>query len=159
MSHFDEALDRVLRHEGGFVDHPDDPGGATKYGITEMVARRYGYDGDMRNLPLDVAKSIYGDEYWLRAFDELPRIVALNVFDGAVNSGIGQSVRWLQRAVNVADDGEIGPITIAAVHDCDEFWLAMAYNSRRLEFMTRLSRWSGFGRGWARRIATNLRIT
>ena len=114
---FDTAFQQVLKHEGGYVHHPMDPGAATNMGITEAVARRVGYKGAMQDLPVDLAKRIYLEEYWtpVRA-DELPPAVRYAVFDAAVNSGVRQSVLWLQRALGVLDDGVLGPRTLAAAN-------------------------------------------
>ena len=151
---FDTAFHTLLKHEGGFSDHPADPGGKTRFGITEAVAREAGYRGDMRELPLDLAKRIYKDRYWdaVRA-EELPAAVRYAVFDAAVNSGPSQAARWLQRAVGVRDDGIIGPITLGAVRAADPERLLRRVLAQRLRFMTGLSNWPAFGRGWARRIA------
>lgn len=151
---FDQAFTTLLKHEGGFSDHPADPGGKTRYGITEAVAREAGYRGDMRELPLDLAKRIYEDRYWdaVRA-DELPEAVRYAVFDAAVNSGPRQATLWLQRAAGVKDDGIIGPRTLAAVRAADPERLLRRFLSQRLRFMTGLPSWPTFGRGWARRIA------
>ncbi len=90
---FDAAFDVLLKHEGDFSAHKSDPGGKTRYGITEAVARRVGYRGDMRELPLDLAKRIYREDYWqaVRA-EQLPPAIRYAVFDAAVNSGPAQSV-------------------------------------------------------------------
>lgn len=151
---FNQAFDILLRHEGGFSDHPADPGGQTRYGITEAVAREAGYRGDMRELPLDIAKRIYRNRYWdaVRA-DELPETVRYAVFDAAVNSGPRQAIRWLQRAAGAKDDGIIGPKTLAAVRAADPERLLRRILAQRLRFMTGLPNWPTFGRGWARRIA------
>lgn len=151
---FDQAFDILLRHEGGFSDHPADPGGKTRFGITEAVAREAGYRGDMRELPIDLAKRIYRDRYWNAVqAEELPDAIRYAVFDAAVNSGPRQAIRWLQRAVGVEDDGIIGPVTLAAVRAADPERLLRRFLSQRLRFMTGLSNWPAFGRGWARRIA------
>ena len=151
---FDVAFAKLLGHEGEFSDHPDDPGGKTRYGITEAVARRVGYRGDMRELPLDLAKRIYKAEYWaaVRA-DEMPPAVRYVLFDAAVNSGVGQAIRWLQNAAGVAPDGVIGPKTMAAVNGLDANGLKSRMLANRLRMMTNLSNWPSFSRGWARRIA------
>lgn len=151
---FDQAFDVLLKHEGGFVDHKDDPGGATRFGVTEAVAREVGYRGDMRALPLELAKRIYRERYWnaVRA-EELPDKVRYIVFDAAVNSGVGQAIRWLQRAVGVADDGVMGPKTMAALGEMDAGGLKARVLAQRLRFMSGLVTWPAFGRGWARRIA------
>ena len=158
MTHFDRAFIQLLGHEGGYSNDPQDPGGETNWGITAAVARENGYTGEMRGMTQEIAKRIYSKKYWLPAFEELPYSVAFNVFDGAVNSGVGQSVRWLQRAIGVADDGKIGPITIAKAKEIEPCRLVSLYNSERLNFMTQLSVWPRFGKGWARRIAENLKI-
>lgn len=154
---FDRAFDVLLRKEGGYSNHPDDPGGETMWGITKAVARENGYTGPMRDMSQNVAKMIYRKKYWLDAFDELPYPVAFNLFDASVNSGTGQSVRWLQRSLGVADDGKLGPITMAAALAADPLALVLKINAERLMFMTNLSIWTSFGRGWARRIAENLK--
>lgn len=151
---FETAFAKLLGHEGDFSDHAADPGGATRFGVTEAVAREVGYRGDMRELPLDLAQRIYRERYWtaVRA-EELPPAVRYAVFDAAVNSGVRQAVRWLQRAVGVADDGVIGPVTLAAVRDRDPQALAANMLGQRLRFMTDLPTWGHFGKGWARRVA------
>lgn len=157
MSNFDRAFQELLGNEGGYSNHPDDPGGETNWGITVAVARENGYVGAMKEMDQTVAKAIYAKRYWLSAFDSLPYPVAFQVFDGAVNSGIGQAVRWLQRAVGVADDGKLGPITLNAVSAAPVASAVLLFNAERLAFMTNLSTWPSFGKGWARRIAGNLR--
>jgi|SanBayMetagenome_1026888.scaffolds.fasta_scaffold04872_4 lysozyme family protein len=151
---FDTAVEKVFDHEGDYSDHPDDKGGATRYGITEAVARSVGYRGDMRELPLDLAKRIYLDRYWRSiSADDLPPGLRYIVFDAAVNSGPRQAVLWLQRALGVAADGIIGPKTLAAAYQADLSRLKSALLAQRLRFMSSLSNWPAFSRGWARRIA------
>jgi lysozyme family protein len=151
---FDQAFQELLHHEGGYADHRDDPGGATRYGVTEAVAREVGYRGDMRELPLDLAKRIYKDKFWdaVKA-EELPAAVRYAVFDAAVNSGVKQGAMWLQRAVGVQADGVIGPITLRAANALDGNVLKSKMLAQRLRFMTDLNTWPSFGRGWARRIS------
>lgn len=151
---FDAAFHKLLGHEGGFVDHAADPGGATRWGVTERVARQHGYKGSMRELPVEVAKEIYHASYWtpIRA-DELPDVLRYDVFDAAVNSGNGQAVRWLQRALGVADDGIIGPVTLRTANAANSESVKRKMLAARLRFMTDLSTWQHFGRGWARRVA------
>lgn len=157
MSNFDQAFTDLLGHEGGYSNNPADPGGETNWGITVAVARENGYVGAMKDMDQSVAKVIYAKKYWLSAFDQLPYPVAFQVFDAAVNSGVGQSVRWLQRSVGMADDGKIGPVTLAAATKADPVKLMAIFNAERLLFMTALSTWGSFGKGWARRVATNLK--
>lgn len=157
MSNFDRAFIELLGHEGGYSNNPNDPGGETNWGITIAVARENGYVSSMKDMDQSVAKTIYVKKYWLPVFDDLPYEVAFQVFDAAVNSGVGQAVRWLQRAVGVADDGKIGPVTMKAALASDPVKLVVLFNAERLLFMTNLSTWSSFGKGWARRIASNLK--
>jgi lysozyme family protein len=148
------AFEKLLKHEGGFSNHKDDRGGATRYGVTEAVAREAGYRGDMRELPLDLAQRIYKDRYWDAVQAEsLPPDVRYIVFDGAVNSGVVQSAKWLQRACGVKDDGVIGPITIRAASSLHSDGLKRRILAQRLRFMATLANWPAFGRGWANRIA------
>lgn len=154
---FDQAFQTLLRHEGGFSNHAADPGKATMYGITEAVAREIGYKGDMRELPLDLAKRIYLESYWLPAkCPQLPADARYAVFDAAVNSGVSQSIKWLQRALDVQDDGIVGPMTLEAAAQADPEALTRRMLGQRLEFMTSLPTWGAFGKGWARRIAAIL---
>jgi lysozyme family protein len=149
---FDQAFDLLLGHEGGYSDHKDDNGGKTRFGVTEAVAREVGYRGDMRELPLDLAKRIYLEDYWrpMRC-DELPEEARYVAFDAAVNSGVGQATLWLQRAVGAKPDGILGPMTLAAAKATPNLKLKLL--SQRLQFMANLHAWPAFGRGWARRIA------
>lgn len=149
----EESLAILLKHEGGFVDHPSDPGGATNHGITQKVARQNGYAGNMRDLPLSVATEIYRKQYWIAIkADQLPDTLRFHVFDAAVNSGNAQAIKWLQRCAGVEDDGVIGPITIKAAEKVSP----AQYSAMRLRFMTGLGNWPQFGKGWARRICDNL---
>lgn len=151
---FDTAFHKLLGHEGGFVNHPNDPGGATNWGITERVARLNGYTGPMQLLPVDVAKAIYRKDYWtpIRA-EDLPEAIRYAVFDAAVNSGNRQAIQWLQRAVGATADGVIGPRTLLAVKTHSPEVVLRRMLSQRLRFMTDLKNWPSFSRGWARRIA------
>lgn len=157
MNNFDRAFTDLLGREGGYSNNPNDPGGETMWGITKQVARENGFTGNMADLPVDTAKSIYNKKYWLHELNELPYPLAFQVFDAAVNSGVGQAVRWLQRSVGVADDGKLGPVTMAALRAADSSKVVLRFNAERLAFMAALSTWPSFGRGWARRIAENLK--
>jgi lysozyme family protein len=153
MSLFPTYIERVLSHEGGYVNNPADPGGETQWGI----AKRSYPTVDIKALTRQGAIAIYERDFWVRVHgDELPQALAFQALDAAVNHGIGNSVRWMQRAAGVADDGYFGPITKAAILAADENDLLMRFNAIRLDFYTRLSTWPTFGRGWARRVAENL---
>lgn len=151
---FDNAFSVVIKHEGGYVNHALDPGKATNMGITEAVARRVGYKGAMQDLPVDLAKRIYLEEYWkpVRA-EELPAALRYAVFDAAVNSGVRQSILWLQRALGVADDGVLGPRTLAAANQANPEVLRARIIAQRMHFLTNLNTFPTFGRGWIRRCA------
>jgi len=151
---FEIAFEKLLKHEGGYSNHAADPGGKTRYGVTEAVAREVGYRGDMRDLPLDLAKRIYKDKYWDAVQAEnLPADVRYPLFDAAVNSGPAQAAKWLQRACGVKDDGVIGPQTIRAANALHPEGLKRKMLAQRLRFMASLSNWPAFGRGWSNRIA------
>lgn len=155
MKSFDSLIDRVLSHEGGYVNHPEDPGGETKFGIAKRS-----YPGvDIKNLTREQAIEIYRTDFWQRVQgDQLPPALVFQVLDAAVNHGVGNAVRWMQRAAGVADDGVIGPMTLAAVKRCDTADLVLKFNAERLVFYTKLSNFDAFGRGWTRRVADNLRL-
>lgn len=157
---FDDAFTLLLGHEGSYSDHPSDKGGKTMWGVTERVARSHGFTGDMRTLTRDDAKRIYRADYWepVRA-DELPHQVRFDVFDGAVNSGVKQSIKWLQQASDLTGlevDGVFGRQTLSAVNSRTPDRLSKHYNGYRLRYMKNLGNWSTFSRGWAERIASNL---
>jgi lysozyme family protein len=151
---FDLAFDRLFGAEGGYVYNPEDPGGETNWGISK---RSYP-DLNIKELTRDAAKLIYQRDFWSRVHaDVLPDAVAYQLFDFAVNSGIETAVRYLQRVVGVADDGHWGPVSQAAMAASSECDIVMKLNAERLDFMTRLKNWPNASRGWARRIAQNLR--
>lgn len=157
---FAEAFDRIIDREGGYSNHPSDPGGETMWGVTKRVALEAGYTGEMRDLPKAYAMAIYRDRYWdSLQVDLLPPDARFAVFDAAVNSGTVQATKWLQRAVNVNDDGIIGRITLLAAKNLPGATIAARISGHRLQFMTTLVQWKDFGRGWANRIAKNLMET
>lgn len=150
---FDECFAKLIGHEGGYVNDSRDKGGETKFGISKRSYPAL----DIADLNVDDAKAIYKRDFWDRArCDRLHPDLAFQVFDGAVNSGIGNSIRWLQEAAGVAVDGVVGPLTLRKVGDMDVPIIIARYNGVRLKFMASLSTWDVFGRGWARRIAANL---
>jgi lysozyme family protein len=155
---FDAAFTRLVGVEGGYVDDPLDPGGATRWGVTQAVARAHGYTGDMQDYPLEDAKAVYRASYWDPCHcDDLPPEVRYGVFDAAVNSGTHAALGWLQAAAGVPEDGVIGPVTIAAVR-ASPAAVAAALCGARLAFMTSLPTWDRFGKGWARRVAGILQL-
>lgn len=159
MSGFDTFIERILKNEGGYVNHPADPGGATNWGITERVARKWGYAGHMRDLPRATAIDIYRQEYWAPVDAlKLPYALQFQVLDANINHGLSRAVSLLQRAVGVEDDGVFGYVTKARVGEmaADSLALGVAFNVTRLRFYTNLGTFSSFGKGWSRRIADNL---
>lgn len=151
MDIFKTALELILKHEGGYVNHPDDPGGETKYGISK---RAYP-DVDIKGLTVEEAGEIYYKDYWCKVgCDELPEPVALMVFDAAVNMGVLRAAKQLQRAASATPDGVVGRMTIRAVTKAyrasEEGFLQELYN-RRQAFYERLKTFNTFGRGWTRR--------
>lgn len=140
---FDIAFAALIDNEGGYSNNPADPGGETMYGITKRVALKHGYTGAMRDLPLDLAKSIAKAEYWDPvAGDDLSTPLDFQVFDAAYNSGPERAEKWLGQAQQ--------PYT----NDPDK--VIMRFDAYRLLFLDSLPTWPSFGRGWAKRIAKNL---
>jgi lysozyme family protein len=157
-SNFDAALKAILHHEGGFVNHPNDPGGMTNLGVTKKVWEEWvGHEVDekaMRALTPEIVGPMYKAKYWDKVKgDDLPTGVDYCVFDAAVNSGPGRAAKWLQSCVGVEPDGGIGPKTLAAVAAFDPAELVEDYAKRRLSFLMDLPHWDTFGKGWGRRVA------
>ncbi len=153
---FDQAFKQLIGNEGGYSDNPADPGGETMWGITARVARAHGYTGPMRDLPLDTAKAIAKAEYW-NPFkcDQLPPAVRFQVLDAAYNGG--HPAQWLQRAAGVTVDGDIGPVTLAALAKADPDKITMRFDAYRLQYLGSLrGELPAFAAGWMDRIANNL---
>ena len=154
MNWFEQCFEKLIAHEGGYTEGKNDPGGETNFGISKRAYPQV----DIKNLTRDAAKQIYKRDYWDRAqCDKLPPTLAYLLFDAAVNSGIGQAIRFLQRAIGVADDGLLGPLTLAAIQRTDSESLCARFIGQRLDFMTRLSTFDYFGKGWSRRLADQLK--
>lgn len=149
---FDDAFSIVLEFEGGYSDDDKDPGGKTKYGITESVARAHGYSGEMKELTLDIAKSIYRKSYWEAAgCDYYPWPLSLYVFDCAVNQGPDPAKKMLQRALSTVQDGVIGQATrrLAAKSNNWHWARFLAYRAIRYYSTRNFDR---FGEGWLTRL-------
>lgn len=155
MIDFDTAIERVLSHEGGYVNNPADPGGETMWGI----AKRSYPQLNIAALTRDDAKEIYRRDFWT-SMGSLVADSALQfqLLDAAVNHGAGNAVRMLQRAVGVADDGHWGPTSHAALAALEPRDALDLFLAERLAFFTKLRAFDTFGRGWANRIAANLRF-
>jgi lysozyme family protein len=159
QSNFEPCLALMLAHEGGFVNHPQDPGGMTNLGVTKRVWEEWvGHEVDekqMRALTPETVAPLYKRKYWdaVRA-DDLVDGVDYVVFDVAVNSGPGRAVKFLQSCVGVTADGDFGPATLAAVKKSEEdpARLIEMYCAKRLEFLQSLKTFETFGKGWSRRV-------
>ena len=153
---FDHCLDMLLEHEGGFVNHPKDPGGMTNLGVTratyEQFLGRAATEAEMRALtPKDVGP-LYKSEYWDKArCDDLPSGLDWAVFDWGVNSGMGRPAKAVQRIVGATPDGAIGPKTVKAIFDFDAKDTVEKLYDARQRFYESLKTFETFGRGWSRR--------
>lgn len=157
MSNFEQCLEIILHHEGGYVNHPKDPGGETNMGVTKRVYEEWGGTKDMKDLTVEDVAPIYQENYWNRVrADQLPAGLDLCVFDFAVNAGTGRSAKFLQGLVGTVVDGGIGPATLKAV----EAFVANEglettieeFQKRRQDYYESLSTFETFGRGWTRRV-------
>jgi lysozyme family protein len=161
MSNFDECLKLILHHEGGYVNHPKDPGGETNMGVTKRVYEKWCVENDlqqkdMKDLEFDDVAPIYKENYWDRVkADQLPAGLDLCVFDWAVNSGTGRAAKKLQGMIGTTVDGGIGPNTLKALNayvqiEGLESTIA-TYTDIRQNFYESLSTFDTFGKGWTRR--------
>jgi lysozyme family protein len=155
---FQRSLSLVLRHEGGWSDHKKDPGGATMKGVTLATFRLHvdatATKDDLRNITNAQLATVYRKHYWdaIRG-DDLPNGVDYAVFDFAVNSGTSRAARYLQAAVNIRQDGKIGPQTLAAVKGMMASTLIHEICDKRMDFLRGLKTWPTFGKGWTRRVS------
>lgn len=160
---FARALPLVLKHEGGFANNPNDPGGATNKGVTIGTFRAYVKPGgtveDLRNITNQQVATVYYRHYWAKVNAQaLPSGIDYAVFDFAVNSGPNRAVKYLQAVLRVEVDGRVGPKTIAAAEKADARDVINALCSARLDFLKRITNkgkrmWDTFGKGWERRVS------
>lgn len=150
---FDEAFALVIGNEGGYVNNPTDPGGETKWGISKRAYPKL----NIKSLTVGDAKAIYLKDYWHRAgcaeFDDM---LAVQVFDAAVNHGVTAAVKMLQNAVGEKADGVLGPKTLAAVDLTPGVCLTLRFLAERLEYYTGLRGFKDSGKGWVSRVANNI---
>ena len=155
---FQQIFDRLIGHEGGYVNDPRDPGGETNWGVTKRTAQANGYTGNMKTMTRQQAYEIYRRAFWLRYnCEQMPDAVAYQFFDAAMNHGFGNASRMLQRAVGVLDDGIIGKYSLEAINSNPISDTLMVLNGERLNFYTRLKNFDRFGKGWVNRVAQNLK--
>lgn len=153
MSAFDVAISRVLLAEGGYVNDPHDPGGETQWGISKRSYPTV----DIRALTRAGAIEIYRRDFWARIHaDDLPEDLRFQALDFAVNAGIETSIRKLQSAAGVADDGHWGPFTTTAVQKANKYALAARFLARVARYRAALSKFPIYGKGWTNRLADDL---
>jgi lysozyme family protein len=154
---FSKAFEHLLRSEGGYSNHPSDPGGATNLGVTQAVWEdwidRTVSEENMKALTPAKVAPLYKELYWDRIKgDKLPSGVDYCVFDAAVNSGASRAAKWLQTTVAAVADGAIGEQTLKLVMLINPQMLIDKYSANRLAFLQRLATWPTFGKGWERRV-------
>ena len=154
---YQACLDMILHHEGGYVNHPKDPGGETNLGVTKRVYEEWGGTKDMKDLEVEDVAPIYRKNYWDRIkADDLPSGLDLCVFDFGVNAGTGRAAKYLQTMIGTVADGGIGPNTLRALANYVESEGVEStiknYQAERQSYYERLSTFETFGRGWTRRV-------
>ena len=154
---WEKCLKLILHHEGGYVNHPKDPGGETNLGVTKRVYEEWGGTKDMKDLTVEDVSPIYKKNYWDRIKgDELPSGLDLCVFDFGVNAGTGRAAKFLQRLVDTTVDGGIGPNSLRAVDEHVSRWSIEQtiddYQAERQKYYEKLKTFETFGRGWTRRV-------
>jgi len=160
MKHnWEEALAHILKYEGGYVNHPADPGGMTNLGVTKRVWEEWtgkpATEADMRALTPEMVGPLYKKRYWDAVKgDDLPSGVDLCVFDAAVNAGVSRASKFLQQAVGVTADGQIGPKTLAAITAKPSDDVIEKFCALREAHYKSLSTFATFGKGWMRRLGS-----
>lgn len=162
QDNYEKSLELILHHEGGYVDHPKDPGGETNLGVTKRVYEEWCMtedltQKDMKDLEESDVAPIYKKNYWDRVKgDDLPTGLDLCVFDFAVNAGPGRAAKYLQEMIGTTPDGGIGPMTLKAlsvyVDSEGREGAIKEYQRRRQAYYESLSHFDTFGRGWTRRV-------
>lgn len=153
---FKRCLELVLKSEGGYIDHPSDPGGRTNLGVTQKVWEEWvGHpvtEKDMRELTPEKVAPMYEMKYWRTSYcEKLPQGLNLLVFSMAVNSGSGRAVKLLQRCFGLLEDGIIGPRTMSKIQECSAVDLVEKYSATRKAFYEGLKLFPVFGKGWLNR--------
>ena len=158
ISNWQKSFELMLKSEGGFVNHPSDPGGMTNLGVTKATwenwVGRESDEAEMRGLTPEKVKPLYKKKYFdaVRG-DELPMGLDYLMFDFAVNAGAGRAIKTLQTAVGVTPDGGFGPMTMAAVQAVDPVELIERFSQAKEDFYRSLNTFATFGKGWLNRVA------
>ena len=157
QENWNDSFAAVLKHEGGFVNNPKDPGGMTNLGVTrsawESYLNRSVTEAEMRALTPETVKPFYKAMYWDKIKgDQLPAGVDYAAYDLAVNSGTGRAAKYLQEIAGVTADGAIGPKSLEAIKSCDPDQVVDALCDMRLDFLKRLPTFETFGKGWTIRV-------
>jgi lysozyme family protein len=155
---WEKSFELMLASEGGYVNHPSDPGGMTNLGVTKRVweewVGRESNEKEMRSLTPEMVEPLYKRKFWDACkCDDMPAGIDYLVFDFAVNAGVGRSAKILQTAVGVTPDGGIGPITLAAVKAQDPAELVQKFSDAKEAFYRSLNTFETFGKGWLNRVA------
>jgi len=158
-NNWEQCFALVLKNEGGYVDNPSDPGGATNLGCTKATWEAFvGHEvtkDDIKALTPNDVMPLYKKNYWDKINgDALPLGVDYAVFDFAINSGVNRAAKTLQSVLGVAEDGQIGPGTLAAFETANPRDVATAVCEQRLTFLQGLPTWGSFGKGWGARVST-----
>ena len=162
-SNYDKCLETILHHEGGYVNHPKDPGGETNLGVTKRVYQEHGGTKDMKDLLVEDVAPIYKKGYWDKMKgDDLPSGLDLCVFDFGVNAGPGRAAKFLQQMIGTTVDGGIGPNTLAKVEEYvrenGEHEAVKKYQEMRQKYYEQLSTFATFGKGWTRRVEETTKL-
>ena len=160
---YDKCLETILHHEGGYVNHPKDPGGETNLGVTKRVYQEHGGTKDMKDLLVEDVAPIYKKGYWDKMKgDELPGGLDLCVFDFGVNAGPGRAAKFLQQMIGTTVDGGIGPNTLAKleeyIRENGEHEAVKKYQEMRQKYYESLSTFATFGKGWTRRVEETTKL-
>ena len=162
-SNYDKCLETILHHEGGYVNHPKDPGGETNLGVTKKVYQEHGGTKDMKDLLVEDVAPIYKKGYWDKMkCDDIPSGLDLCLFDFGVNAGPGRAAKFLQSMIGTTVDGGIGPNTLAKleeyIRENGEHEAVNKYQEMRQKYYEQLSTFATFGRGWTRRVQETTKL-
>ena len=160
IENFQKSLALVLKSEGGFVNHPSDPGGMTNLGVTKKAWQLYvGWrrevdEAEMRGLTPEIVAPFYKTKYWDACkCDQLPLGIDYAVFDFAVNAGASRASKIMQTALGTAADGIVGPATIGVAVNADPDEFLEKFSAAKEQFYRNLPTFEHFGKGWLRRVA------